>query len=59
MANQAPDTGRKPENRPKQAFSPEQVRQGEIILRTRTRKIIFFGGLIAIVLFTLFMSLAR
>ena len=59
MAGQEPDTGPNAENRAQQTYSAEQVRQGEIILRTRTRKIIFFGGLIGIVLFALFMSLAR
>ncbi|WP_020174637.1 hypothetical protein [Methyloferula stellata] len=31
--------------------SAEKARQGEIILRTRTQRIIFFGGLVAIVVF--------
>lgn len=32
------------------AFSAEDARGGEIILRTRTRRIIFIGGLAAAVL---------
>jgi hypothetical protein len=31
-------------------FSAEQARQGEIILRTRTRRIIFVAGLVGIVI---------
>lgn len=31
-------------------FSAEQARQGEIILRTRARRIIFIGGLVGLVL---------
>ncbi|MBZ9853552.1 peptide ABC transporter permease [Mesorhizobium sp. CA13] len=31
-------------------FSAEDARQGEIILRTRTRRIIFIAGLVGIVL---------
>ncbi|WP_027146884.1 hypothetical protein [Mesorhizobium sp. WSM3626] len=31
-------------------FSAEQTRQGEIILRTRTRRIIFIAGLVGIVI---------
>ena len=31
-------------------FSAEQARQGEIILRTRTRRIIFMVGLVGIVI---------
>ncbi|MBZ9671892.1 hypothetical protein [Mesorhizobium sp. ES1-3] len=31
-------------------FSAEQARQGEIILRTRTRRIIFIAGLVGIVI---------
>ncbi|MER8595951.1 peptide ABC transporter permease [Mesorhizobium sp. M1182] len=34
-------------------FSAEQVRQGEIILRTRARRIIFIGGLVGLVLLAL------
>ncbi|MGX7873463.1 hypothetical protein ACVDG5_012440 [Mesorhizobium sp. ORM6] len=39
-------------------FSAEQARQGEIILRTRTRQIIFIAGLVGIVLLVLLVSLA-
>ncbi|MER9897300.1 peptide ABC transporter permease [Mesorhizobium sp. M0130] len=31
-------------------FSAEQARQGEIILRTRARRIIFIAGLVGLVL---------
>lgn len=31
-------------------FSAEQARQGEIILRTRTRRIIFVAGMVGIVI---------
>jgi hypothetical protein len=31
-------------------FSAEDARQGEVILRTRTRRIIFIAGLVGIVL---------
>ncbi|MER8803296.1 peptide ABC transporter permease [Mesorhizobium sp. M0998] len=34
-------------------FSAEQARQGEIILRTRARRIIFIGGLVGLVLLAL------
>lgn len=30
-------------------YSGEKARQGEIILRTRTRRLIFIGGLVGIV----------
>lgn len=39
-------------------FSAEQARQGEIILRTRTRRIIFIAGLVGIVLLALLVRLA-
>lgn len=39
-------------------FSAEQARQGEIILRTRTRQIIFIAGLVGIVLLALLVRLA-
>ncbi|TIN30308.1 MAG: hypothetical protein E5Y31_08105 [Mesorhizobium sp.] len=44
------------EGRP--VFSAEQARQGEIILRTRTRRIIFIAGLVGIVLLALLLRLA-
>lgn len=34
-------------------FSAEQARQGEIILRTRARRIIFIAGLVGLVLLAL------
>ncbi|RWL41855.1 MAG: peptide ABC transporter permease [Mesorhizobium sp.] len=39
-------------------FSGQDARQGEIILRTRTRRIIFIAGLVGIVVLALVVSLA-
>jgi hypothetical protein len=39
-------------------FSGEQARQGEIILRTRTRRIIFIAGLVGIVILALLLQFA-
>ncbi|MDX8438845.1 peptide ABC transporter permease [Mesorhizobium australafricanum] len=39
-------------------FSGQDARQGEIILRTRTRRIIFIAGLVGIVVLALMVSLA-
>ena len=39
-------------------YSAEEVRQGEIILRTRTRRLIFIAGLIGLVVLALVMQLA-
>ena len=39
-------------------YSAEDVRQGEIILRTRTRRIIFIAGLVGVVLLALLMNFA-
>ncbi|OHV89328.1 peptide ABC transporter permease [Mesorhizobium sp. ORS 3428] len=44
------------EGRP--VFSGEDARQGEIILRTRTRRIIFIAGLVGIVVLALVLSIA-
>ncbi|WP_084327351.1 hypothetical protein [Salinarimonas rosea] len=44
-----------PETRPE--HSAERVRQGEIVLRSRRRKAIFFGGLVALVLFAMIWTL--
>ena len=41
-----------PDDKPR-VYSGEKVRQGEIILRTRTRRLIFIGGLVGIVLVVL------
>ncbi|RWA82116.1 peptide ABC transporter permease [Mesorhizobium sp.] len=38
-------------------FSGQDARQGEIILRTRTRRIIFIAGLVAIVVLALVLSI--
>jgi len=40
-------------------YSAQEVRQGEIILRTRARKLIFFGGLVGIVLLSIIVSILR
>jgi hypothetical protein len=39
-------------------FSGQNARQGEIILRTRTQRIIFIAGLVGIVALALLVSLA-
>lgn len=38
-------------------YPTEKARQGEIILRTRQRRMIFFGGLIAFVLLAVVLRL--
>jgi hypothetical protein len=46
--------GREPgETRRGPSYSSQDVRQGEIILRTRRRRWIFFGGLVACVVLAL------
>ncbi len=49
-------TGRSDSHPP--TYSADEVRQGEIILRTRTRRIIFIGGLVAFVLLALVFGFA-
>ncbi|RWB05428.1 MAG: hypothetical protein EOQ39_22645 [Mesorhizobium sp.] len=39
-------------------FSAEQARQGEIILRTRTRLVIFIAGLVGVVILAIVVRLA-
>ncbi|ESY81191.1 peptide ABC transporter permease [Mesorhizobium opportunistum] len=39
-------------------FSGENARQGEIILRTRTQRIIFIAGLVGIVVLALVLTFA-
>ncbi|MBZ9720070.1 hypothetical protein EOA22_06975 [Mesorhizobium sp. M7A.F.Ca.US.014.04.1.1] len=39
-------------------FSAEQARQGEIILRTRTRRVMFIAGLVGIVILAIVVRLA-
>lgn len=39
-------------------FSGQDARQGEIILRTRARRIIFIAGLVGIVVLALVLSIA-
>ncbi|PSJ63077.1 peptide ABC transporter permease [Mesorhizobium soli] len=38
-------------------FSAEQARQGEIVLRTRTRRLIFIAGLAGIVVLALLLAI--
>ncbi|HWK68014.1 MAG TPA: peptide ABC transporter permease [Rhizobiaceae bacterium] len=38
-------------------YDAEKVRQGEIILRTRTRRVIFISGLVGIVVLALLIAL--
>ena len=45
--------GRQEETRRGPSYSSQDVRQGEIILRTRRRRWIFFGGLVACVVLAL------
>jgi hypothetical protein len=40
-------------------YSAEEVRQGEIILRTRTRRLIFIAGLTGLVVLALVMEFGR
>jgi hypothetical protein len=40
-------------------YGADQVRQGEIILRTRTHRLIFIAGLVGIVLLAVILQLAR
>jgi len=51
-ASGSPPSEHRPDHEPeqRQGHAARDVRQGEIILRTRRRRIIFFGGLIGIVL---------
>ncbi len=41
----------------RKAYPAEKARQGEIILRTPLRKAIFFGGLVALVLLAVILSM--
>ena len=38
-------------------FSAEEARQGEIILRTRTRRVIFIAGLVGLVVLAVLLQL--
>lgn len=49
------DTTRKPDTSP--VLTAEEARQGNIVLNTRLRRIVFFGGLAALVLFCLLITL--
>ena len=57
----APPPERAQEPRPgeRRTYSAEEVSQGYIVLRTRTRRIIFFGGLIAAVLLAIVVGFFR
>ncbi|TGQ52631.1 peptide ABC transporter permease [Mesorhizobium sp. M1C.F.Ca.ET.193.01.1.1] len=48
----------KDRDREGRVFSGRDARQGEIILRTRARRIIFIAGLVGIVLLALVLSIA-
>jgi hypothetical protein len=48
--------GRRPGE--ERTYSAEDVRGGEIILRTRTRRIVFIGGLVGLVLLALILRFA-
>jgi hypothetical protein len=52
MAQEKPNgPARETEKRPPaEPISGERARQGQIVLNTRTKRIIFFGGLIAFVI---------
>jgi hypothetical protein len=56
MQEPPPDPGEHPRTGPEgrarqhRSYSAEDVRQGEIILKTRRRRWIFFGGLVACVI---------
>ena len=39
-------------------FDAQEARQGEIILRTRTRRLIFIGGLVGFVILALLLAFA-
>lgn len=43
---------------PKEPYSAEKARGGEIILRTRTMKVVFMAGLVGAVLLALILQLA-
>ena len=46
------------DSKPKQrTFSAEEARQGEIILRTRTRRLIFIAGLVGLVVLAVLLQL--
>jgi hypothetical protein len=52
-----PATGRQQDGaRQGPAYSAEDLRRGEIILRTRRRRRIFFGGLVACVILALLLA---
>jgi hypothetical protein len=42
----------------RRVFSAENVRQGEIILRTRTRRIVFIAGLVGFVVLVALLQFA-
>lgn len=42
---------------PDTAYSGEKARQGEIILRSRRRRLVFFGGLVGLLLLGLLLRL--
>ena len=56
MSDHEPD--RKERKRERVTLSGEDARQGEIILRTRARRIIFIAGLVGIVLLAVLIRFA-
>jgi len=42
----------------KRVFDAQEARQGEIILRTRTRRLIFIAGLVGFVILALLLALS-
>ncbi|WP_315927002.1 peptide ABC transporter permease [Mesorhizobium sp. SP-1A] len=56
MSDHEPD--RKERKRERVTLSGEDARQGEIILRTRARRIIFIAGLVGVVLLAVLIRFA-
>jgi hypothetical protein len=53
-----PLTWMAPDDQAVKPYPAEKARQGEIILRTRARRIIFFGGLVAFVVMAIILRVA-
>ena len=58
-AQPVPEHPEEPRPGERRTYSAEEVSQGYIVLRTRTRKIIFFGGLIGAVLLAIIVGFLR
>jgi hypothetical protein len=50
--------GSKPKHQPVKPYPGEKARQGEIILKTRVRRIIFISGLVGCVILALILRFA-